>query len=57
LLVIIDSLWQQLDQIQDNLETILAEAKLQAKRYPEIALIDEIPGIGSPGTGWGISLV
>ena len=26
LLVIIDSLWQQLDQIQDNLETILAEA-------------------------------
>jgi transposase len=46
LLVIIDSLWQQLDQIQDNLETILAEAKLQAKRYPEIALIDEIPGIG-----------
>ncbi|NTV84587.1 MAG: cytidine deaminase, partial [Bacteroidales bacterium] len=46
LLVIIDSLWQQLDQIQDNLETILAETKLQAKRYPEIALIDEIPGIG-----------
>jgi transposase len=46
LLVIIDSLWQQLDQIQDNLETILAEAKSQAKRYPEIALIDEIPGIG-----------
>ena len=44
--MIIDSLWQQLDQIQDNLETILAEAKLQAKRYPEIELIDEIPGIG-----------
>jgi transposase len=35
-----------LDQIQDNLETILAEARLQAKRYPEIALIDEIPSIG-----------
>jgi transposase len=46
LLVIIDSLWQQLDQIQDNLETILAEAILQAKRYPEIKLIDEIPGVG-----------
>lgn len=46
LLVIIDSLWQQLDQIQDNLETILSEAKLQAKRYPEIKLIDESPGVG-----------
>jgi transposase len=46
LLVIIDSLWQELDQIQDNLETILAEAKLQGKRYPEIKLIDEIPGVG-----------
>ncbi len=46
LLVIIDSLWQQLDQIQDNLETILTEAKLEAKRYPEIELIDEIPGVG-----------
>jgi transposase len=46
LLVIIDSLWQQLDQIQETLETILAEAILQAKRYPEIRLIDEIPGVG-----------
>jgi transposase len=46
LLVIIDSLWQQLDQIQQNQETILTEAKLQAKRYPEIKLIDEIPGVG-----------
>ena len=31
LLVIIDSLWQQLDQIQDNLETILAEAKFRGQ--------------------------
>jgi transposase len=46
LLVIIDSLWRQLDQIQDSLETILAEAIVQAKRYPEIKLIDEIPGVG-----------
>jgi transposase len=46
LLVIIDSLWQQLDQIQENQETILSEAKSQAKRYPEIKLIDEIPGVG-----------
>jgi transposase len=46
LLVIIDSLWQQLDQIRDNLETLLREIKEQAKRYPEIKLIDEIPGMG-----------
>ena len=46
LLVIIDSLWRQLDQIQDDLEAILVEIKLQAKRYPEIKLIDEIPGVG-----------
>lgn len=46
MLLIVDSLWQQLDQIQDNLEGILTEAKLEAKRYPEIKLIDEIPGVG-----------
>jgi transposase len=46
LLVIIDNLWRQLDQIQDAQENILAEVKLQAKRYPEIKLIDEIPGVG-----------
>lgn len=45
-LIIIDCLWQQLDQIQDNLETLLTEIKLQSKRYPEIKLIDEIPGVG-----------
>jgi transposase len=46
LLVIIDGLWQQLDQIQQNQEIILSEAKTQAKQYPEIKLIDEIPGVG-----------
>jgi transposase len=46
LLVIIDGLWQQLDQIEDTQETILAEMKIQAKQYPEIKLIDEIPGVG-----------
>ena len=46
ILVIIDGLWQELDQIQHNLETILEEIKLQAKRYPEIKLLDEIPGMG-----------
>jgi transposase len=44
--VIIDSLWQQLDQTLENQENILSEAKSQAKRYPEIKLIDEIPGVG-----------
>jgi transposase len=46
LLVIINGLWQQLDQLQDSQESILAEIKLQAKQYPEIRLIDEIPGVG-----------
>jgi transposase len=46
LLIIIDSLWQQLDQIQQNQEAILARARAQAKDYPEVKLIDEIPGVG-----------
>ena len=46
LLVIIDSLWQQLDKTQDIQEVILAEAKLQAKQYSEIKLLDGIPGLG-----------
>jgi len=46
LLVIMDSLWQQLDQTEQNEEAILAEAKAQAKQYPEIKLLDGIPGIG-----------
>jgi len=46
LLVILDSLWEQLDQIQQTEETILSEARLQAKKYPEIKLLDEIPGLG-----------
>jgi transposase len=45
-LVIVDSLWRQLDQIEHDLQAILSESKLQAKRYPEINLIDEIPGVG-----------
>jgi transposase len=45
LLVIIDSLWQQLDQTQNNQKTILSEAKLQSKCYPEIKLLDEVPGV------------
>jgi transposase len=46
LLVIIDSLWQQLDKTLETQETILDEAKLQAKQYPEIKLLDSIPGVG-----------
>ncbi len=46
LLVIIDSLWQQLDKTQEMQEAILAEAKIEARRYPEIRLLDEIPGLG-----------
>jgi transposase len=46
LLVIIDSLWQQLDKTQETSEDILAEAKEQAKQYPEIKLLDGIHGVG-----------
>jgi len=46
LLIIIDSLWQQLDKTQETQEAILCEAKVQAKQYPEIKLLDGIPGLG-----------
>ena len=46
LLVIVDSLWQQLDQTQSTQEAILSEAKAEAKDYPEIKLLDGIPGVG-----------
>lgn len=46
LLVIIDSLWQQLEQAQQAEAAILAEAHVQAKQYPEIKLLDGIPGVG-----------
>jgi transposase len=47
LLLILDSLWKQLDQVQKTEKTILSEAKVQDKKYPEIKLLDEIPGLGS----------
>ena len=46
LLVIIDSLWLQLDQTQQTQEAILSAAKIQAKQYPEVKLLDGIPGLG-----------
>jgi transposase len=45
-LVILDGLWQQLDQIEEVARDIVATAKVQAKQYPEIGLFEEIPGIG-----------
>jgi len=44
--VIVDSYWKELDQVENSLETILKEIKLESKGYPEIKLIDEIPGVG-----------
>jgi transposase len=46
LLVIVDSLWLQLDQTEQTQEAILSAAKVQAKQYPEIKLLDGIPGLG-----------
>jgi transposase len=46
LLVILDSLWLQLDQTEQTERNILSTAKAQGKQYPEIRLFKEIPGIG-----------
>jgi len=46
LLRIIDSLWELLDKAQENQEAIIAEAREQARKYPEIKLLDGIPGVG-----------
>jgi transposase len=46
LLVIIDNLWLQLDQALQTQEEILSAAKTQSKQYPEIRLLDSIPGLG-----------
>jgi len=46
LLVILDSLWLQLDQTEQTERNILLTAKAQGKQYPEIRLFEEIPGIG-----------
>ncbi|MBI2830926.1 MAG: hypothetical protein HYX79_01555 [Chloroflexi bacterium] len=44
LLVIIDRLWEQLDQTRHTEEAILSEARVQAKQYPEIKLLNGIAG-------------
>ena len=46
LLVILDSLWLQLDQTEQTERNILSAAKAQGKQYPEIRLFKDIPRIG-----------
>ena len=46
LLLILNGLWQQLEQSEQNGKKILAAAKAQAKHYPEIKHFEAIPGIG-----------
>jgi transposase len=45
-LVIVDSLWAQLDKSQETQAAILDEARNQARKYPEMKLLDGIPGVG-----------
>ncbi|MDD5287493.1 MAG: IS110 family transposase [Dehalococcoidales bacterium] len=46
LLVILDSLWLQLDQTEQTERNILLAAKAQGKQFPEIRLFKDVPGIG-----------
>lgn len=46
LLVILDSLWLQLDQAEQTERNVLSAAKAQGKQYPEIRLFKDIPRIG-----------
>jgi len=38
--------WQQLEQFEQTEKPALAAAKIEAKRYPEIKLFEDVPGIG-----------
>jgi len=44
--LIVEGLWNQLDQLAQTEKELLAAAKAQAKHYGEIKLFDDIPGIG-----------
>ena len=44
--LILSGLWQQLAQSEKNEDDLLAEAKAQAKHYPEIKSFTALPGIG-----------
>ena len=46
LLLILESLWQQLDQLEKTEKEIIKAAKAQARDYPEIKHFEDIPGIG-----------
>ena len=46
LLLILDGLWRQLEQSEQNEKELLAAARVQAKQYPEIKRFEDIPGTG-----------
>lgn len=46
LLMVIDNLWLQMDQLEEAEVKILAEAKKQSRRYPEIKRFQKMPGVG-----------
>ena len=45
-LLILDSLWRQLEQSEQSEKDLLAAAKVQAKHYPEIKCFEAVPGVG-----------
>lgn len=44
--LIVEGLWHQLEQSEQTESELLAAAKVQAKRYPEIKSFKDLPGIG-----------
>jgi transposase len=44
--LIAKGLWQQLEQFEQTEKQLLAAAKIEAKRYPEIKFFEDVPGIG-----------
>ena len=44
--LILDGLWQQLEQFEQTEKQLIAAAKAQAKHYPEIKQFEDVPGIG-----------
>jgi transposase len=46
LLLILDGLWRQLEQSEQTERELLAAARAQSKHYPEIKLLQDVPGIG-----------
>ena len=46
LLLILEGLWRQLEQSEQNEKDLLAAARAQAKQYPEIKHFEALPGIG-----------